>query len=196
MQGLKRLVLRLRASISPRLRTDVAHWREVDQEFELAFHRGNELRRSDRFAEETRIFFGSFGFSENQFRGRLILDIGAGSRLRTTFFKGAAIAVIEPLAERFMAELEWSDLRLAKAVYSVPAEEFVPELENVADFVVSVNALDHCFDFPRVAANISRYLRSGGCAFLSFDERLWPTEGHSLILTERATKFSEHKGLR
>jgi hypothetical protein len=85
------------------------------------------------------------------------IDVGSGSRLRTLFFKGARIAAIEPLAQRFIAEVEWQDLDQAAEIYPVPAEEDIPELHNRADLVVSINALDHGFNFEQAIRNIRKY---------------------------------------
>lgn len=58
------------------------------------------------------------------------MDLGAGSKLRTKFFTDAKIIAIEPLAEKFMKEIEWCDLKDAYRVYSRPAEDFIGELEG------------------------------------------------------------------
>ena len=71
----------------------------------------------------------------------------------------------------------------AVAVYSVPGEEFVPELENSIDLIVSINALDHGYDIAQSIRNLKRYLKPEGEAFLSFDMHDEPDYMHPLVLS-------------
>ena len=164
--------------------TSEGKWKKESQKVELAFHVKDSFRQSEAFLEETRFLFESFGFESNQFKKNHIIDLGAGSKLRSKFFSAAKIIAIEPLAERFLEEIQWSDLNDAWKVYSRPAEYRIDELQKTADFVMSINVLDHCFDFPRIVDNIAFYLKSGGTAFLSFDTHSKPTQAHPLVLTE------------
>lgn len=169
----------------PSLEADIEEWRQVHQEFELEFHRRNEFRQTDAFVYETELLFSSFGFYKDQYVGKTILDIGAGSRLRGKYFHGARLIALEPLADKFMQEILWCDLKDAAEVISQPAEVLVPSLIDAADFIFSINVLDHCFDFRKIVENIYRYLKPAGTAFLSFDSHFHRSTGHPLILTER-----------
>lgn len=187
---MNRVINRLRAGFAalgitfPKLRTAFKTWRNRDQEFELNFHKTNQFRQSAAFDEETRLLFTDFGFSPDQFAGKVIVDIGAGSKLRGTFFKDSRIAVVEPLASRFLQEISWCDLHKAEQIFSEPAEKFIDELEGKADFVFSINVLDHCYDFEQIVKNIYQYLSPSGLAFLSFDSHHKTSEGHPLVLTK------------
>ena len=93
---------------------------------ELEFHQRNRWRTTPAFAEQSAKLFEHFGFAANDYVGRTVIDLGAGSKLRTKFFDQAEIIVIEPLADRYIATVEWSDLEDAAQVHSVPAEQLVP----------------------------------------------------------------------
>jgi hypothetical protein len=68
--------------------------------------------------------------------------------LRSKFFQGAHLVVIEPLADRLIAEVEGCDLQDAAEVHSRPAEQLIESLVGTADLVVSINVVDHGFGLP------------------------------------------------
>jgi SAM-dependent methyltransferase len=124
-----------------------------------------------------------------------VIDFGAGSKLRSRYFQDARIIAIEPLADRFRV-LDFCDLDAAALVYSRPGEERIDALTGQADLVVSVNVLDHCFDFDRAVDNVAAYLRPSGVAFLSFDLHDAADEMHPLLLTEEScTQSFKRAGL-
>ena len=172
-------------------------WRNLAQTGELEFHRTNRWRATPDFARNTEALFGWMGLDPDAFDGKVVLDLGAGSRLRTAYFRGARIVVVEPLADRFLQEVEWCDLGSAERIYSRPAEEFIPELAGVVDAVVSINVLDHCFGFETILANVRRYLRADGEAILSFDSHDVADAMHPLVLTaEGCRAMMERAGFR
>ncbi|MDN5869469.1 MAG: class I SAM-dependent methyltransferase [Nitrococcus sp.] len=91
---------------------------------------------------------------------------------------------IEPLADRFLDEVPWCDLNVAHAVYSQPAEHRIEALIGCADLVISINVLDHCYNFYQIISNIRAYLKPDGVAFLSFDEHKYRDSMHPLILSD------------
>tara|TARA_B100001996_G_C18669631_1_gene596176 strand:+ start:3255 stop:3899 length:645 start_codon:yes stop_codon:yes gene_type:complete len=144
-------------------------WRNKAQNFELNFHINNKWRTSEDFEIHSKLLFNYFGFDENSFKGKNILDLGAGSKLRTKFFNGSKIFVIEPLADDFIKKIEWCDLNDAEEVYSIASEEYVPELENKIDYIFCINVLDHCYDIDKIIYNCTKYLKKNSIACLSFD---------------------------
>jgi hypothetical protein len=144
-------------------------WRAVAQTGELRFHQKNVWRRSPEFMKQTAALLGWWGYSPKDFDGRLVVDIGAGSRLRSRYFEGARIVAIEPLADRFVSTIEWSDLREATELQSVPAEQFIEHLEGQASLVMCINVLDHVFDPGKVVGNAVRYLEAERDFLLSID---------------------------
>lgn len=182
---------------SPSLHHDVDQWREAAQPGELEFHKRPNDRSGEGWEQLTAEIWARYGFSASDFEGKTIIDVGAGSRLRTLFFKDARVIAIEPLADQFMEEVPWNDLDQAEAVYAVAAEDRVPQLEETADFLVSLNALDHGFNFEDAIANIAAYMKSDGTAFLSFDQHLRPDAMHPLVLTDEIVReVFERNGLR
>lgn len=167
-----------------RTKYDKNRWQRSAQEEELSFHQNNTWRASSDFMDQTRNLFAHFGFSSDDYEGKTIIDLGAGSKLRTKYFTGAKIIAIEPLAKRFIKTIQWCDLSDAEKVFSSPAEERIDECVNIADLVISINVLDHCYDFERIIENIAAYLNTGALAFLSFDKHKEADDKHPLILTE------------
>lgn len=178
----------------PKASTDQNQWKEQAQTGEFNYHKKDSWRSSPQFKSDVAARLGYFGFSETDFQGKTIVDVGAGSRLMTTFFKDAEIYVIEPLAEQYLQEITWSDLKCAKKVFSTPAEQFIPELENTADFIFSVNAIDHCFEFEKIIGNLYKYAKKDARLFLSFDRHYFTDEMHPLKLTKKLcdTIFTKH----
>jgi len=170
------------------LSTDPGAWQDRAQEGELAFHKKPNVRSGDSWAVDTDRKWTHFGFDRTAWADQLIVDVGAGSRLRTMWFEGARIAAIEPLGDRFIAEVEWQDLDQADELYAVPAEQEIPELVNRADLVVSINALDHGYNFEGAVKNIRKYVKDDGLVFLSFDQHEVPDEMHPLVLNEEITR--------
>jgi SAM-dependent methyltransferase len=144
-------------------------WRLVAQTGELRFHQRNRWRQSADFMEHTAALFRWWGYQPTGFEGRRIVDIGAGSRLRSRYFTGARVVAIEPLAERFTRTIPWADLKEADAVYATPAEKRIPELVASASFAMCLNVLDHTYDPWAVLTNAYAYLQPGSEFVLSVD---------------------------
>ena len=159
-------------------------WSKIAQQGELAFHKRPNLRSTGEWETKNSLFWARRGFSAEGWEGKLVVDVGAGSRLRTLYFQGAKIAAIEPLADKFVAEVEWQDLDRAAETYAVPAEKDIPELHGRADLVVSVNVLDHGYDFEAAITNIRRYLKPDGRAYLTFDQHERPDDMHQLMVDD------------
>lgn len=168
----------------PKTAIDRQSWQKDAQSGEFEFHKNNTWRSTDAFTENSALLFKSFGFNENDFEHKVLLDVGAGSKLRTKYFKNSIIYALEPMADNCIAQIPWCDLKDAAQLYSTPAEDYIPELENAVDFVLSVNVLDHCYNFNEIVANLYQYLKPGGLAFLSFDEHFKTNKMHPLILTD------------
>jgi SAM-dependent methyltransferase len=118
---------------------------------------------------QTRALFSHWGYDVDDFADQLIVDLGAGSKLRSKCFRRARIVAIEPLANRFRESLSWSDLYEAERVYSVGAETVIPELDGSIAFIMCVNVLDHVYDYSKVLRNAYRMLKPGGELLLSVD---------------------------
>lgn len=164
------------------LATDDRTWANA-QRYELDFHKRDQWRRSKYFVADNAVLFASLGFMPGDYAGKAVIDLGAGSKLRTLYFEGAHIVAIDPLADKYM-EIKHCDLHQAGAVYSLPAEERVGELKGTADLLVCINVLDHCKDMMTVLENIAYYIGDDGIALLCYDARLEPNPMHPLTLDE------------
>lgn len=102
------------------------------------------------------------GYEAWMFDGAVIVDSVPGPRLRTRFFRGARLEVIEPRAQLFAEHLRWSDLDRAHRVWSRSPAERIPELRGRACLVVVGDALEHADDPARCLAVAASYLAPGG----------------------------------
>jgi 2-polyprenyl-3-methyl-5-hydroxy-6-metoxy-1,4-benzoquinol methylase len=159
-------------------------WEREAQEGEFRWHKRDRWRQTPDFMAQTDRVFRHFGFTPGDYAGQTVIDVGAGSMLRTKFFAEARLIALEPLADRFIAEIPSCDLQDAAEVHSRPAEQLIESLVGSADLVISINVLDHCFDFAEIVKNIRQYLKPDGIAFLSFDMHAAADEMHPLSLTE------------
>ena len=178
----------------PVITADLGSWRSVAQEGELSFHKRPNIRSGDEWVSSNDRMWRGFGFEPSGWDGKVVVDIGAGSRLRSLFFEGSRIIAVEPLADQYVAEVEWHDLDRAEALHSVPAETEIPELEGTADLVVSINALDHGYEFDEAVRNIASYVKPDGLVFLSYDEHSVVDELHPLVISDDISReiFDRH----
>jgi SAM-dependent methyltransferase len=143
-------------------------WRRLSQPGELAFHQQNEWRATPAFMEETIQIMEGFGFQRSDFAHELIVDMGAGSKLRSRFFTKAKIVAIEPLADEFKS-IHFCDYDQAHAVHAEPAEARLPQYDEQIRFLMCMNVLDHVFDYEAVLRNMWTMLGPGGVLLLSVD---------------------------
>lgn len=163
---------------------DKETWKKNSQAGEFAFHKRDTWRQSDDFIEQTKVFFTQMGYNANQFSDQVVVDLGAGSKMRGKYFQNNKLIAIEPMAEDCLREIPWSDLNDADKLYSQPAEDLIPELVNNVDFVFSINVLDHCYNFDEIVKNVFLYLKPGAEAFFSFDEHYITDKMHPLVLND------------
>lgn len=154
-------------------------WKRLAQSYELRFHEGEggAFRASPAFDDQTRALFGHWGYPPDRFSGRIVVDLGAGPRLRSAYFEGARLHAIEPLAEGFR-KLSCCNYGAAERIYAQPAETSVRALEGSASFVMCVNVLDHVYDPGKVLAAAAALLAPDGEFLLSTDMHPPDPPGH------------------
>jgi len=168
-------------------KVEVNIWNSA-QDGELDWHNKNPWRADNwDFIINTNKIFSFFGFCRDDFRGKSILDVGAGPRLRTRYFRDSEITAIEPLGYKFNGKFGWCDL-YEVPLYSNPIEIFIPTLVNQFDLVISINALDHCYDFNSAISNISKYVKDDGVIFVSYDEHSGSDPMHPLGLSDEVSR--------
>ena len=187
---------RATSSSQPVAEIDFTKWLHSAQPGELEYHRNNQWRQSPEFLTHAAQLFNHFGLNAEDYRGKTVIDLGAGSKLRSKHFSESRLIAIEPLANQFMGEIPWCDLKDAHEVYSVPGETRVQECAGRADLLISINVLDHCFNFEAVIQNIHDYLKLDGLAFLSFDSHGVADDMHPLALSaEYCEEVFDRKGM-
>jgi len=164
-------------------------WKIFAQSGELDFHKENKWRQTDEFMEHTDKLMKRMGYNENSFQGKVLVDMGNGSKLRSKYFKDSLIIAIDPLNDEFIKNIEWSDVREAYKCFSVPAEEMVDEIVGTADFVMCINVLDHTYSPKRILENIYAYLKDDGEFFLSVDlNQKIPNSKHPHAFSDESVK--------
>ena len=178
---------KLLSLFSKRLAWDLAQWGE------LTWHKKDKWRQSEDFVKSNHELFTHFGFGPDDYNNMTLIDLGAGSMLRSKYFKGAKIVAIEPLADKYLHNISSSDLHDSFKLYSIPAEQDLIELHESADFVMSINVIDHCYEFDKIIENVFGYLKPGKLAFLSFDSHEVADFMHPLVLTKNicSSKFTK-----
>lgn len=178
-----------------------AQWKKA-QAAELQFHIKDTWRPSPKFMEDTQKLFEYFAYSPERWYGQPILDLGAGSMLRSRYFEGAIIHALEPLGGLFLERIPSCDLGKADDLNFARAEQFVDKWEGKMDFVMCINVLDHCHDPEMVLQNAHRYLRPGDSRFLlSVDTGTIPDEMHPIPITvewlsNECAKLFRFKGVK
>jgi len=167
----------------------------TNQHFELDFHLRNEWRKSEDFEIQSAMLFRSWGLGQRDFEGQVVVDIGAGSRLRTKFFIGARLVVVEPLAAQLLQHaqqlphIDIDDRSRVWQLYSMPAEFRACGAEGLASLVVVLNVLDHVWQPDLVLRSAERLLRpcsiGPSLIVVSLDIRYQPALGHPHVLTRR-----------
>jgi 2-polyprenyl-3-methyl-5-hydroxy-6-metoxy-1,4-benzoquinol methylase len=161
-------------------------WKMWSQKNELEFHKSNDWRNTQDFLDQTTYIMNQFGYSPDDFKNEIIIDLGCGSKLRSNFFKNAKIVAIDPLAEDFIKNVPWNDICTAAKYYSKPAEELIPELENSATFLMCINVLDHTFKPRKILENCHKYLKTGGELLVSVDSHKFITPLHPQSLNVKS----------
>ena len=159
-------------------------WSAIAQKGELKFHKQDQRASDEALMREAGLVYARYGYGPDDFNGKVIIDIGAGSHLMTRYFKGSHIIALDPLADKYLAEVKWCKLKEAKEVYSVPAEELVQKAVGRVDFALCSNVLDHCFDPQAVVNNMYAYVKPGGTACIATDCHDHRDPMHQLLLNE------------
>ena len=158
-------------------------WQTTAQPGELQYH--VQCKKPDETLQRRNCqLFEGFGFEAGEFSGKTVVDVGAGSHLKTRFFQGASVVAIEPLANEYLGEIDWCELSLADVVHAESAEKRIVNLEGAASLVVCINVLDHTYDPVTILDNIYNYLHEDGQFLLSVDLHDEASDGmHPVELT-------------
>ena len=165
-----------------------SRWQDKGQPAELSHHKRSRSRSSDStWMAESKKYFESFGYDSKHFANKTLIDLGAGSKSRALWFSDSDIISIEPLADKFKS-IPHYDLNKAGKVYSEPAEKYLEELEGIADGIICINVLDHCYNAKIIMENCYKYLKSNGEFCLSVDLHKGRDDKHPIGFTLESLK--------
>lgn len=176
---------------------DEKFWRQNGIQAELEFHKKNKWRRSPAFYDDSIQLFEQLTLKRDSLRGKIVLDAGCGSKLRTKVFEGARLIALDPLADSFVKEIPWSDLKDAEKMYSVPLEELVDELIGYVDAIICINVIDHGFRSEEQLLNMAKYLKKGGMMYLAVDlDRVKPDTKHNPMDGDTVMRYLRKAGFK
>ena len=154
-----------------KLATEKQLWSHFAQTWELGYwckYLADDPNDEDHAAG----IWEAFGFERDRFKDLIVLDVGCGPTGRMRYFKdhkgSGKIIGMDPLMDEYR-KLKNARLSAYDELIASPAEEFIQELENKFDFVVSLNALDHGYDLQKSLENLYKYMKSDSEALISFD---------------------------
>jgi SAM-dependent methyltransferase len=144
--------------------------------FPKAFKQHSELAYwSGRFKAEHGVLGNShyeplfttvYNLTQEDFRGRKVIDIGCGPRGSLEWATLAAERFgLDPLAGRYR---KFGAERHAMQYVEAPSEH-IPFANGYFDIVTCLNALDHVDDFQQTLAEIKRITRTGGLFLVSVE---------------------------
>ena len=136
----------------------------------------NKWRQSSAFLQRSKRIFRSWGFALDAFSGKVVIDVGAGSRMRGAVLEGARLVAVEPMghvllnaiakerakgpeAASKVAHMDFFNPRVVWRLFAQPAELRLCAVEGMADLAYTINAIDHAYDPRRIVHNMARTLR-------------------------------------
>lgn len=139
---------------------------------ELAFWRSRLEIDKGTFsnAHYERIMLGMAQESDKEFlRGKVVADFGCGPRGSLTWGNTALLRIgIDVLADRYADEFT-DNIVSHNMVYLKSTEKVIPLPSNFVDIMITLNAIDHVYNFQTMCNEILRILKPGGIFIGSFN---------------------------
>ena len=165
-------------------------WELHSQSAELTWWQDHPPPSLQEAIEQSTALLDRWGFALDQFANANVIDVGCGPTGRLSAFSGGNFVAVDPLIRKYATI--GAPLKRYRQWFECPAERRIVDLENWADAIFSINALDHGFDFCAAIINLRSCLRLGGLLFLSMgvDNPHAPDHAHPLRVTnEFVTRF-------
>jgi SAM-dependent methyltransferase len=157
------------------IQTAKESWHEQAQAFERHWWESSVITPRDP-VPVSKAIMERWGYAQDRFKGMNVLDVGCGPTQRLSWLTGVGwLAAIEPLAATYR-NLPGSPMKPYESVWAVPVETYIEPMVGWADFIFSINSLDHCFDLPLALSNLYFYCKTGGSGMLSMDCDKWVSD--------------------
>lgn len=160
---------------------DKEEWERDCQTFEIEFQSKENYRWDDEafLPAWQKHFFSWCNLLPSDLLGRVVIDIGCGSRPAVDVFEGSVRYYIDPLIEKFVhierVSRYWDPYHIAHG-FCMEAETRFNMLRQSATFINLWNTLDHCYNWRKVLENAFFYALPG-CA-LALGTDVAPHRGH------------------
>jgi SAM-dependent methyltransferase len=173
-------------------------WKKHSLRFERKWWEDHPPPSPDGARETSKKMMERLGFNRDSFADQTVIDVGHGPTGRLNWLNVGTLIGIDPLTNSYRT-IGGSRIEAYDRLFVAEAEKRIHELEGVADAVVSINCLDHGYDFCAAILSIRSYLKPAGMFFLSMgvDIPFPADDGHPLRLTNVfVTDFLNTVGLQ
>ncbi|MDE7324013.1 MAG: class I SAM-dependent methyltransferase [Lachnospiraceae bacterium] len=115
---------------------------------------------------------------------KVVVDFGCGPRGSLAWTKTPAVKIgVDVLAARYLEKFG-DELVRQDMVYVTCSEDRIPIPDNYADWLITINSLDHVDNLDKMASELIRILKPGGSILGSFNLNEPVTECEPQTLTE------------
>ena len=118
-------------------------------------------------------------------KDKVVVDFGCGPAGSLTWTKTPAVKIgIDVLAERYLRTFG-ADIIKQDMIYVASSEERIPMPNEFADYLITINSLDHVDNLDIITLELLRILKKDGILLASFNINELSTECEPQILTEK-----------
>lgn len=117
-------------------------------------------------------------------KGKVVVDFGCGPAGSLAWTKTPAVKIgVDVLADRYLRafgdELVGQDM-----IYVTSSEKHIPVPDHYADYLLTINSLDHVDNLDEIISELMRILKPNGVLLASFNINEMSTECEPQMLTE------------
>jgi len=123
--------------------------------------------------------------NKNTFKDKIVIDVGCGPRGTLHYFNAKLKIGADPLANFYR---KFFNVDKQDMIYINSEAENIQLDDNFADFVISVNALDHVENFKQTIKEIYRILKPEGIIIFQLNFNKKPTVNEPILLDYSTVK--------